>query len=123
MELKRRTEEKAVRRFILFGETRSEGDRHTGSPRLGCTLLSGLKMKKSEKEPSAIIFHVFVCVALFVGMVLLFYVESHKPVLANVCPIDGQVAEWSRRQGRNDCEYGHFSVVEKTTHSWSGRCP
>jgi hypothetical protein len=62
--------------------------------------------------------HYFVLAALVYAT----YTGSRKPLIPNVCPIDGQAAEWSKRQGRNDCEYGHFSAVEKTTHTWSARC-
>jgi hypothetical protein len=39
------------------------------------------------------------------------------------CPIDGQASEWSRYKTQNVCEFGHFSMVEKTAHQWFGACP
>jgi hypothetical protein len=63
-------------------------------------------------------------IVLFVGvMAYVVQMKSRKPIISNVCSIDGQLAEWSKRQGRRDCEYGHFSVVEKTAHTWSAACP
>lgn len=60
---------------------------------------------------------------LGIGAVLLLIGLFHRPRqrLPNVCPIDGHVAEWTKRTG-DSCEYGHFSFVEKTTHTWSGPC-
>jgi hypothetical protein len=40
---------------------------------------------------------------------------SHKE---NVCPIDGQPPEWSGARNGHSCEYFHYSIVEKKTHSW-----
>jgi hypothetical protein len=44
---------------------------------------------------------------------------SHKK---NVCPIDGQPPEWSGAQKEHSCEYFHYSIVEKKTHSWWADC-
>ncbi len=44
--------------------------------------------------------------------------RAHK----NVCPIDGQSPEWSRQLIGKTCEYFHYNVVERTTHSWSADC-
>jgi hypothetical protein len=35
----------------------------------------------------------------------------------NVCPIDEQPPEWSGERKGRSCEYFHYSVVEKKTHS------
>jgi hypothetical protein len=43
---------------------------------------------------------------------------SHK----NVCPIDGQAPEWSGQRKGHSCEYFHYSIVEKKTHSWWADC-
>jgi hypothetical protein len=67
--------------------------------------------------------HVLLIVFLFAGMLLIFYPRPRRPIIPNICPIDGQLAEWSTRQGQRDCEYGHFSAVEKKSHAWLARCP
>jgi hypothetical protein len=43
---------------------------------------------------------------------------SHK----NVCPIDGQPPEWSGQRKGDWCEYSHYSIIEKKTHSWWADC-
>ena len=40
----------------------------------------------------------------------------------NYCPTDGHAAEWTHRLGET-CEYGHFSVAERTAHTWTEKCP
>ena len=40
----------------------------------------------------------------------------------NVCPIDGQLPQWSGARKGNSCEYFHYSIVEKRTHSWWAAC-
>jgi hypothetical protein len=40
----------------------------------------------------------------------------------NVCPIDGQRPEWSGERKGSSCEYFHYSIVEKQTHSWWADC-
>jgi hypothetical protein len=67
--------------------------------------------------------YVLLVVFLFAGMLLILYPRPHRPIIPNVCPIDGQVAEWSKRQGQRDCEYGHVSTVEKKPHTWVAACP
>ena len=64
-------------------------------------------------------------VAMVVALLVYAYYEGsrRRQVLPNVCPIDGQPAEWSKRVGQRDCEYGHFSNLERKTHSWSDQCP
>jgi len=44
---------------------------------------------------------------------------AHK----NVCPIDGQPPQWSGARNGQSCEYFHYSIVEKKTHSWWSDCP
>jgi hypothetical protein len=79
-------------------------------------------MPKSKGKPPTI-FYALVVVLLFAGMLLILYPRPPRPIIPNICPIDGQVAEWSKRQGQRTCEYGHFSTVEKTTHTWQAACP
>src|SRR4029077_1073700 len=40
----------------------------------------------------------------------------------NVCPIDGAPPEWSKPMSDNNCEYFHFSSIERHTHSWTAPC-
>jgi hypothetical protein len=44
--------------------------------------------------------------------------EAHRPA----CPIDGQPPQWSGPRNGQSCEYSHYSVVEKKTHSWWAKC-
>jgi len=80
------------------------------------------RRKLRPQEPTPIV-RVVLFIFLISVVILIVLLTSRKPVIANVCPIDGQVAEWSKRQGPKECEYGHFSIVEKTTHTWSANCP
>ncbi len=40
----------------------------------------------------------------------------------NMCPIDGQAAQWQRPAKGGLCEYSHYNDVERTTHSWLAAC-
>jgi len=40
----------------------------------------------------------------------------------NVCPIDGQPPEGLGQRNGQSCEYFHYSVIEKKTHSWWAEC-
>ena len=79
-------------------------------------------MQKSKSKPPTIA-QALLVVFVFVAMLSILYSHYRRPIIPNICPIDGQVAEWSKRQGRRDCEYSHFSTVEKTTHTWVAACP
>lgn len=79
-------------------------------------------MKKAKREPLSAARYLLL-VFLVVVIVFVMYHASRAPVFPNLCPIDGQVAEWHKRQGQRDCEYSHFSMVEKATHTWVARCP
>ena len=52
------------------------------------------------------------------AVILLGCQANHK----NVCPIDGQPPEWSGQRRGKSCEYFHYSIVEKKTHSWWADC-
>jgi hypothetical protein len=80
------------------------------------------RMRESKRKPPTVLLAVVV-VFLFVGMLFMLYPRIRGPIIPNICPIDGQLAEWSKRQGRSDCEYGHFSTVEKKPHTWVAACP
>jgi hypothetical protein len=75
-----------------------------------------------SSKPLTVAF-VALVVLLFAGMLLMLFPPSHRPFIPNICPIDAQLAEWSNRQGQRDCEYGHFSTVEKKPHTWVAACP
>ena len=47
---------------------------------------------------------------------------SQKTTQKNICPIDGQPPQWSGAKNGRSCEYSHYSVVEKKTHSWWADC-
>ena len=68
------------------------------------------------------IFKVLAAVVVIVGLLLLIAVRL-APQRPDRCPIDGQVAEWTKRTGANSCDYGHFSAMERTIHKWSAACP
>jgi hypothetical protein len=81
-----------------------------------------IRMPKSKSKPPTI-FYALLVVFSFVGILLILFPRRPRPIIPNICPIDGQVAERSKRQGQRDCEYSHFSTVEKTTHTWQAACP
>jgi hypothetical protein len=57
---------------------------------------------------------------LLIAVILMGCSEAgHK----NVCPIDGQPPQWSGPRNGHSCEYFHYSIVEKKTHSWWTDCP
>jgi hypothetical protein len=56
------------------------------------------------------------------ALLLIALLRSHQQRAPNVCPIDGQAAEWTKRHGMT-CDYGHFNIIERTAHTWSGPCP
>ena len=80
------------------------------------------RMRELRRKPPTVLL-VLVVSFLFVGMLFMLFPRIHGPIIPSICPIDGQLAQWSKRQGRSDCEYGHFSTVEKKTHSWLAACP
>ena len=47
--------------------------------------------------------------------------KEHTPETR--CPIDGQPSQGSGQRNGNSCEYSHYSVIEKRTHSWWADCP
>ena len=76
----------------------------------------------APKSKPLTVAYIALAVFLFVSLLLIHY-PSGRPVVPNICPIDGQLAEWSNRQGQRDCEYGHFSAAEKQPHTWVAACP
>jgi len=79
-------------------------------------------MQKSKRKPPTV-GYALPGVFLFVAMFFMLYRRSRTPFIPNICPIDGQLAQWSKRQGQRDCEYGHFSTLEKKPHAWVAACP
>ena len=47
-----------------------------------------------------------------VALLLIAFLRSYQRRQPNVCPIDGQAAEWTKRNVTS-CEYGHFSQMEE----------
>jgi hypothetical protein len=80
------------------------------------------RMQKLKTKPPTAVYALLV-VFLFVGMLFIFFTRTRRPVIPNICPIDGQLAQWSKRQSQRDCEYGHFSSAEKKPHIWLAACP
>jgi hypothetical protein len=80
------------------------------------------RLRESKRKPPTVLL-ALVVVFLFVGMLLMLYPHLRGPIIPSICPIDGQLAQWSKRQGLRDCEYGHFSTVEKKPHTWAAACP
>jgi hypothetical protein len=81
------------------------------------------RTKRTQRKPPSL----FTRIALFVFVVALVLVvlilRGHGSAGVGRCPIDGQASEWSRYKTQNVCEFGHFSMVEKTAHQWFGACP
>jgi len=55
--------------------------------------------------------------------IALILLECSETAHKNVCPIDGQPPEWSGQRKGDSCEYSHYSIIEKKTHSWWADCP
>jgi|SRR5882724_9434083 len=60
--------------------------------------------------------------ALHLSLVLIFLIIAGCDSRKNVCPIDGQPPEGLWRKKGQSCEYFHYSVIEKKTHSWWAEC-
>ncbi len=81
------------------------------------------RSKRTQVKPPSLISRIalFVLVVAFVFVLLI--LRGHGSAGVARCPIDGQDSEWSRYKTQNLCEFGHFSMVEKTAHQWFGACP
>lgn len=77
-------------------------------------------MKTSRRDDQ--IATVIGAVILVLGLLILVAVRL-TPNRPDRCPIDGHVAEWTKRRDNNSCDYGHFSAAERTYHTWSAACP
>lgn len=40
----------------------------------------------------------------------------------NVCPIDGSPPQWRGGRSGNQCQYFHYSAIERQAHSWWAKC-
>jgi hypothetical protein len=72
----------------------------------------------SEMKIGRLLFWMKKSVPAVLALILLGCEANHK----NVCPIDGQPPEWSGQRRGKSCEYFHYSIVEKNTHSWWAEC-
>jgi hypothetical protein len=63
-----------------------------------------------------------VILGLFLAWVLLGTIRSHAKRAANACPIDGAMAQSSKRISSTSCEYFHFNAIERQMHSWVANC-
>jgi hypothetical protein len=80
-------------------------------------------MKRKIKQPSApLIVQIGLVVAIVAVIILVAMSRSGTPVTSSRCPIDGAMPEWTKHKTFTVCEFGHFSVVEKTSHHWFGAC-
>ncbi len=59
---------------------------------------------------------------LGIAVLLLLLTAGCHRVANNVCPIDGQLAEWKRPRHGHQCEYSHYSQLERMTHTWLADC-
>jgi hypothetical protein len=59
---------------------------------------------------------------LLLVLICLFTAGCTKETSKNVCPIDGQPPQWTGARHGDTCEYGHYSIIEKSTHSWWAPC-
>jgi hypothetical protein len=57
---------------------------------------------------------------LFLLLTIAGCTKSQHP--ETVCPIDAQPAQWTGARNGNSCEYSHYSIVERKTHSWWAAC-
>ena len=65
---------------------------------------------------------IFGTVVIIAG-VLLVVAVWHAPARPDRCPVDGHVAEWTKRRDNNSCDYGHFYGPDRAFHSWTAACP
>jgi hypothetical protein len=77
-------------------------------------------MKQTKADDR--IFRILATVVVVVGL-LIVVAARLAPRRPDRCPIDGHVAQWTKRTGANSCDYGHFSGAERTYHTWSAACP
>jgi hypothetical protein len=65
---------------------------------------------------------VLVALGCFLVWVGLRAIRGHFEKPSNACPIDGALAQSSKRINGNSCEYFHFNAVERQMHSWVADC-
>jgi hypothetical protein len=80
------------------------------------------KRNQAPQSKSLTVALAFVVAPLLIALIFMFHERTRGPIIPNICPIDGQLAQWSKRQSQRDCEYSHFSTLEKTTHTWLAAC-
>jgi hypothetical protein len=73
-------------------------------------------MKRTKTDDRT--FRILAAVVIVLGLSILVAVRL-SPRRPDRCPIDGHVAQWTKRSGGNTCDYGHFSGAERTHHTWS----
>jgi hypothetical protein len=54
--------------------------------------------------------------------ILLFSLGCGTQSPRNSCPIDGSLPQGISKRNGNSCEYFHYSIVERQTHSWWAEC-
>jgi hypothetical protein len=80
-------------------------------------------MKRKRQIPTVSIAERLAILGVLMLGVLIVVAAWRAPHRLDRCPIDGHVADWTKQIDANSCEYGHFSAVERTFHTWSAACP
>ena len=87
-----------------------------------------MKTKSKLRPPERAISTHRILLVLFALLVVLIVArafkkkDEHTDEHINVCPVDRESPQWSKRIDAQTCEYFHFSDVERHTHSWAAPC-
>src|SRR4029077_6843135 len=97
-----------------FGRARLQSCRSIGQVTVsgGAAYDPGMKSQTQTADKAPLLTRMFLSL-LTAGC------NSHE----NVCPIDGQPPDGIWQRNGQSCEYFHYSIVEKKTHSWWAECP
>jgi len=77
-------------------------------------------MKRTKADDWS--FRIFAAVMITLGLLILVALRR-APRGPNRCPVDGNLAQWTKRRDNKSCDYGHFNNLERTYHTWSAACP
>jgi hypothetical protein len=59
---------------------------------------------------------------IIIGFMVYFAAWGRRQVgRPDLCPLDGQLAEWTTRRVDGFCDYGH-SNLRSASHTWTKRC-
>jgi hypothetical protein len=59
---------------------------------------------------------------IVLAAMLLFSFGCGSQSAQNSCPIDGSLPQGISKRNGNSCQYFHYSIVERQTHSWWADC-